>query len=356
MPKQNSHYEFKDFDKILPVPYCMYIDIEALLEKQETPTSTKTRKLQKHSPIAIGTLIIPSNDLKATPIKTSNKYKSFIGVDCIREFRNYLIETCKDIYDWTKINSHTLANRGRAEDIQAFNDADKCQQCKRSFQNDKVWHHNHNNGEFIGALCSTCNLKIEQSRRSLTIVCHNLKNYDLHHILLNGFCEDKRIKLKPIAQTSEKYLSLLASYYFPIESSWSHEVKSINKKKAIRFDMRFIDSCAFMSSSLASLTKTLPTSDLVNTLKMQSDYKNLSVTTISEKGIFPYSYFDSIDKMHEVALPPKSSFFDTLSQDELSDRDYDLATTAWNELRMQNIGRVHGEILGAGCAPFGRYF
>jgi len=112
MPTQNSCYQFKDFDKILPVPYCMYIDIEAILEKQETKTPPRTRKLQKHNPVAIGTLIIPSNDLKAPPIESTDKYKSFIGVDCIREFRNYLIETCKDIYNWTKINSHMLANRG----------------------------------------------------------------------------------------------------------------------------------------------------------------------------------------------------------------------------------------------------
>jgi len=175
MPKQNSCYQFQDFDKILPAPYCMYIDIEAILEKQETPTTSNTTRLQKHMPAAIGTLIIPSSDLKAEPIETANQYKSFVGVDCIREFRNYLIETCKSIYDWTKINSHMLANRKRSEDIKAFDEADKCQQCKRSFENDKVWHHNHNNGEFIGALCSTCNLKIEQSRRSLTIVWHNLK-------------------------------------------------------------------------------------------------------------------------------------------------------------------------------------
>ena len=147
----------------------------------------------------------------------------------------------------------------------------------------------------------------------------------MHHILLSGLSDDKRISLKPIAQTSEKYLALTASYYFPVESSWSHEIKSAKKKNSIRFDMRFIDSCVFMTSSLASLVKTLSQADLVNTLKMLQIYKNLSVDTISEKGIFPYSYLDSLDKMQVAELPPQSAFFDTLTREELSDRDCSMA-------------------------------
>src|SRR5277367_1178488 len=105
MPKMPAYYEFKDHSKMLPLPYCMYIDIEAILEKQAT-TKSNTTKLEKHIPAAIGALLIPSSDLKSTPIDEAYQYKSFVGPDSIRDFRKYVLDVSDKIYKWTEDHTH----------------------------------------------------------------------------------------------------------------------------------------------------------------------------------------------------------------------------------------------------------
>jgi hypothetical protein len=43
------------------------------------------------------------------------------------------------------------------------------------------------------------------------------------------------------------------------------------------------------------------------------------------KDIFPYEYFDTLDKFSETSLPPKDSFYSNLSVELITDEDYDKA-------------------------------
>ena len=45
---------------------------------------------------------------------------------------------------------------------------------------------------------------------TLPVFFHNLKNYDMHSMCLEGFSKMKDWVLKPIAQTKEKYITLTA--------------------------------------------------------------------------------------------------------------------------------------------------
>ena len=45
----------------------------------------------------------------------------------------------------------------------------------------------------------------------------------------------------------------------------------------------------------------------------------ISKELILAKGIFPYSFFDSFDKMKYDSLPPIEDFYDTLSDREFED-------------------------------------
>ena len=56
------------------------------------------------------------------------------------------------------------------------------------------------------------------------------------------------------------------------------------------------------------------------------------------KGVFPYSFFDSFDKMSYDHLPPIEDFYDTLSDSSISQADYERGQSAWNEFQCDNMG------------------
>ena len=137
-----------------------------------------------------------------------------------------------------------------------------------------------------------------------------------------------------IPQTTEKYISLMAQF----QVGWNKK-----QKRAIYFQLKFLDSYQFLSASLAGLAKTLPKEDyhMVRKHLLQGDkaqYEKL----VFDKGIFPYSWFDREDKMEERQLPPREQFVDTLRfNDPLclpSADDYIRAQAMWRAYDCQTFG------------------
>jgi len=42
---------------------------------------------------------------------------------------------------------------------------------------------------------------------------------------------------------------------------------------------------------------------------------------LKRKGVYPYDYVDSVDKLAEIALPPKEAFYSRLKNENISDED-----------------------------------
>ena len=70
--------------------------------------------------------------------------------------------------------------------------------------------HCHLTGDFRGALCSACNMRLRLKRRVLPVIFHNLKGYDMHLLIKEGNGKMKDWQLNVIAQTTEKFMSLRA--------------------------------------------------------------------------------------------------------------------------------------------------
>ena len=81
-----------------------------------------------------------------------------------------------------------------------------------------------------------------------------------------------------------------------------------------------MDSFQFMTSSLANLVKNLE--HFPHTESIKSKYVNLSDDIIRRKGIFPYSYFTSLDVMLEKQLPPIEAFTNDLTDESCPPEDY----------------------------------
>ena len=78
------------------------------------------------------------------------------------------------------------------------------------------------------------------------------------------------------------------------------------EQKPIYHTIRFIDSFKFMATSLDKLVNNLPKDDFIN---LSLYYSGDKVNLLARKGVYPYEYMDSLEKLKETKLPPKEAFF-----------------------------------------------
>ena len=62
---------------------------------------------------------------------------------------------------------------------------------------------------------------------------------------------------------------------------------------------------------------------------------------MTKKGIYPYDYMDSFDRFDEVALPPKDSFYSILTDEHVSEEEYQHAQNVWDAFDLKTMGQYH---------------
>ena len=102
-------------------------------------------------------------------------------------------------------------------------------------------------------------------------------------------------------------------------------------------NLTFIDSFQFMSSSLDKLVSNLPKEALKYTSKQ---FKNEKFNLMTRKGIYPYDFMDSFEKVNEK-LPPKEEFYSQLNDEDISGEDYKHAQNVWETFVLKNMGEYH---------------
>ena len=116
-------------------------------------------------------------------------------------------------------------------------------------------------------------------------------------------------------------------------------------------NIEFKDSLQFLPGSLDNLVSNLKskggnlTEQFPHTWNyFKKKWKHLKIDAfemITEKLIYPYSYFKSFSNFEEENLPPISSFYNELTETELNVDDYEKVTSLWNKFEMHNLGDLH---------------
>ena len=322
MPEKETMLKFKNYHRGEKFPFIIYADFESCINKI-------TKQYQKHEPISLYYYIKCFDSKVYLPIKE----RSYTGKNAEQVFLKYLEKDIKMIANIPKKN--IIFGEKEKE---RYNEETRCWICKGEFDDkdrnkEKVKGHCHYTGRYRGAAHNDCNLNYRNPNFT-PVVFHNLSGYDSHLFIKNlGFSEGN---IDCIPSNEEKYISFSKKIEV---RSYTKKVKNEEEKEIkVYHTIRFIDSFKFMATSLEKLVNNLPKDDCINLgLYYSGDKFNL----LARKGVYPYEYMDSLEKLKETALPPKEAFYSRLNDGGISDEDYAHAQNVWKTFKMKYFKDYH---------------
>ena len=213
---------------------------------------------------------------------------------------------------------------------------------------------------------------------------HNLSGYDAHLFIKELGRRFNKNDIGVIAENKEKYISFNVKINANLAGVKYKDGTQVHKN----IQLRFIDSCRFMASSLDKLASNLcGTSGIqcdkckgnMELINISGDYiasfgckrcktkktkdpgkdalkKNFNHTSrfwgcdekfrlTIRKGVYPYEYMDGWEKFEEAGLPPKDAFYSGLNMKGISDQDYEHAQQVWNTMEKKALGCYHNTYL-----------
>ena len=332
-----EHIKFKHHFKKQRVPFVVYADFECFTEKIDTcqPRDNKsfTNQYQKHSPSGFSYLIKCFDDNLLSP-KLVHYTAESLDDDVPRLFVESLEKDIKEIYNKFKKPKKMVMTK--KDKIDYYN-ATHCHICEEEIfeedrddeYNKKVRDHCHLTGKYRGAAHNSCNLKFRLPK-FYPVIFHNLSGYDSHLFIKNlGKSEGK---IDCIPNNEEKYIS------FTKEILVDKFINKEGEEKEVKRKLRFIDSFKFMATSLDNLVKNLPKESFKNLTEF---YEGDQLNLIKRKGVFPYDWFDSFDRLSSTSLPPKEAFHSILNDSGISEEDYMHAQRVWEIFDMKTMRDYH---------------
>lgn len=287
----------------------IYADFEAILPKFATcaPDSTlsSTTGLAHHICCGYSYVIVGPDGIPSQPV-------TYRGEDAVDKFLENLLHEQEALSE--KMKANIPMQLSEAEKV-SFERSSTCYICDGSFtrENYKVRDHEHASGLYRGAAHNVCNLKLK-SPKFIPVFIHNLSRYDAHLIMEKiGLVKGEPIKCIPT--NSENYISFSLG------------------------NLRFLDTIRFMPSSLEQLAKNLADGGSHKFKCMNKVYSQDEVLLLLRKQVYPYEYCDNMAKFSEVKLPSQDAFFNTLTNESISDDDYRHAQNVWQKFNIKNLGK-----------------
>lgn len=330
--EENNSLVFNKAKSKSVCPVVAYFDLESLVLPVSTcsgdPSTSHTRVVEKHEPSGFCLSVIETSTMKQTAFHLDR------SPGCMQNFVKKIEELAKDMHE-------------RKQKFKQFRgvidvpkeQATECWICENIFldNDEKVLDHCHYSGKFLGWAHSKCNLD-RKTDTFVPIVAHNLSNYDMHHLCRALHASDEKNILRIIPNTDEKYISLTLSVHIRTYT------RKDGKETSIYENMRFIDSCRFMPSSLDKLVSYLPPDGF----KIINDHFSSTnalgdIELLHKKGFYPYSYMDSFDKFKEKTLPPLPEWKNTLKNGEiaLNEEQLEQAKNVYKTFKCSNLGDYH---------------
>ena len=365
---QPPKLKFEAWQKTQDVPIAIYADFECYLKPMDPPenaAAATTIKYQEHQPFSYGAFVVsrlPPGAEGDIPLG----YHTYRGENAAEHFVQFVRDV--SIKTAQLYNKQTPMNLTK-DDWRSFHHAQQCYLCEENFtsENYKVRDHCHITGRYRGAAHNTCNLGFKNPS-FVPVLLHNLSGYDGHFIVRELGKFEGPINVIPC--TSEKYISFakflrekmekndnvmgdiimddiqeeeIPDYFATdVDVEECEPPKKIGEegkkkeKKGWHIQMRFLDSFRFMASSLDKLAKSMSKEKFIN---VAANFQQDKFEYVVRKGVFPYDYVDSMDKLDVEYLPTKEEFYSKLYESDISDDEYTYAQTMWELFECKTLGQ-----------------
>lgn len=348
LPLVNDVMKFKNHQNKFKHPFHIAADFESTLKKVDDVSDTNTAKYQKHLQNSFGLKFCSIHDEHDEDVII---FSSSDPDEVSKRFVEELERCAKKAYLLSQENKKNVIFQHKHQ-AQYHQNAVKCDECKIPFplaheehfkKHQKVAHHDHITGYYIASLCNQCNLKFKV-KKFIPVYIHNLKGYDAHLFItsLSKYGQHSS-SVSCIPNNEERYISFSKEIKVGEYYSEKH-----NKLKPIMYEIRFLDSIAFMNSSIESLVSNLR-KDCNNDEDFKrifpNSYKHFNnmeqLKLMTQKGVYPYDYIDSFDKLNRTALPPREAFYSRLYDSECSMSDYLRAKLVWKTFNCKTFLDYH---------------
>ena len=325
--EENNTLSFNNYNKSMRVPFVVYADFEAFTQKLDDDkprdnNSSYTAQYEKHSPSGfcyyIKCSFDESYDQKVMYTKRSE------DEDVSQIFVERLEYDIRRLYHrYYKFPKKMFLTE---EDLDKFDKATKCHICDKPLGKDRVRDHCHLTGKFRGAAHNGCNINYKIPK-FFPVIFHNLSGYDSHLFIKNLGTTGGNISCIP--NNEEKYMSFTKQI---IVDTFNKDGKDIDVKR----DIRFIDSFKFMACGLSSLVDNLDEYPILS-----KHFEGRQLELLGRKGVYPYEYMDRLSKLAEKQLPPINRFYSHLSDEGISEDDYQHAQNVWEEFKIKSMRGYH---------------
>ena len=307
MPTEGKkHITFKNHQNQMPVPYVIYADFESIIKPKTEKAGDKSELTSEHEASGFGFQVVRCDGKASKPV-------IFRRENVVEVFLNHLECVVSNI---NNIFVHPKPLTMKEQDTIAYEKATHCwifeQEIKNS-TNPKVRDHCHFTGQYRGAAHKSCNLKlkVKPGITKIPVVFYNLKGYDSHLIMQKIHTTKGNITCIP--NNAEKYISFSVG------------------------QLKFLDSFQFMASSLEKLVDATDKSDFKLARKEFGDKTEILIC----KGVYPYEYINSLERFNEPQLHTIDKFYIKLSDESVSQKDYEHAQKVWKEFNYQTLGDYH---------------
>ena len=302
MPKPGQVIKFKNYKNMMFVPVVMYADFECY------------QKNGKHTPSGFGLYVKSIDD----NIYNSKYISRTFDGNVPKEFVRQVLEIRDEI---DKMGSRKMMLT--KEDWSHYESTNICWICNGEISispgvrksDSKVKDHCHFTGKYRGPAHSKCNLLLRR-QRFIPVVFHNMKGYD-SHLFIRAFSGIKEVP-GGIPENEQKF-------------------KMITLTKNGSSQIKFLDSLEFKDKTLDKLVKEL--SDYPILRSDPEIGKHFEI--FRRKGVFPYEWFDSFEKLSETEFPPHSEFTSSLNGGKnISEDDYEYVKFVYEKF-CKNFGEFH---------------
>jgi hypothetical protein len=346
--KYTRTLQFRHFKAQQEIPVLMICDTEAITEpRHEKVVDTQMTILAEQHGIGYCIYFLVADYYKPYFPEYVDKIITYTGADMAKHLLKnikYHTEAISNIVQEYDMPIENITSEHldvlRVNGLILENNVKVCHICKCNInQNQCVADHCHFSGHFRGFAHKACNFEYTIKNKAVPIIFHNFRGYDCK-MLIEAVRDFPSVTFAPVMENSEKIKCMFMV--------WGND--------KFKYKCKFIDSFMHMSTSLDQLVQDLAdykcdkmsfTDHITNTdiTKLRISFPAVSAhfkndqqfKLILRKGVFPYEWFSSLDKLKHRGLLDQNDFYSSLRQENISFDDYNFYLVVWQAFNMKTF-------------------